>query len=144
MNDYSEFYRFVTENECDCCKKDNLVSEDFVPKFETRLGMRLGPQLKDYMLRYGYIGYKYWELEGACQTLGLNSSLIHSTDRARRIFDFVADMVVIVDIDGEEFYLVDSKDEVYHLLRCNRELVPLNIDFYDFIVHEITKIKNIL
>ena len=63
--------QFIEENEVD--KTTNLVDESVIAEAEGQLQVTFGTQLKQYILKYGYLGYEYAELYGMNSNENLKS-----------------------------------------------------------------------
>lgn len=64
---------FVKNNECDYTR--NIISLEALKMTEETIGIKFGNQLSEYLLKYGYLGYKSVELYGMNSNQGLNSDL---------------------------------------------------------------------
>ena len=51
----------VTKKNVEFLRQENLINENDILKIENEINVKLGTQLKKYILKYGYIGYKHIE-----------------------------------------------------------------------------------
>jgi hypothetical protein len=74
---------------------DRKILESDLNIYEEELGISFGPQLKDYILNYGYLAYEYIELDGINANQKLNSDMIRNTKSLRNLSDKIKELVVI-------------------------------------------------
>lgn len=103
---------FIDMLGADHCMPANLISADMLPKLEAALGMRLGPQLREYLLTYGYLGYKHAELFGVNRVQGLRSDMITRTHALQRLFPDTTGFAVLEDRGEDDYVLINSEDEI--------------------------------
>ena len=97
----------------------NRVNETFLSKMEGLVGVKIGEQLKNYIINYGYLGYKHIELFGVNNSQGIASDMIKQTLLLHKRFDVTKSLIVIEDQGDGDYYLVDETDMVYHFLPEN-------------------------
>ena len=69
----NELDNFIKNNDCDYSR--NIISSEVLKMAEDTIGIKFGNQLSEYLLKYGYLGYKSVELYGMNSNQGLNSDL---------------------------------------------------------------------
>ena len=111
-----ELDKILENKDVDYLKKEQLIDESDVLTIENELGVKLGEQLKKYLFKYGYLGYKYVEFCGINKKILLNSSMIKETKYIHEKDEIFEKYIVVLNIDSHEFYLVDSKDRVFRLI----------------------------
>lgn len=123
---------FIKNNEVDYSY--NRASETLLCEIEVKIGTTFGKQLRQYILDYGYLGYKHVELFGVNAFQGLDSDMVTKTKRLNERFPKTKGMLAIEDQGDGDYYLVDSKDSVYRFVAANNELVSQNMDLFEYIV----------
>lgn len=123
---------FIKNNEVDYSY--NRASEKLLKEIETKIGTSFGKQLKQYILDYGYLGYKYIEFFGVNNFQGLNSDMVAKTKRLNELFQKTKGLIAIEDQGDGDYYLVDSNDSVYRFVAANNELVSQNMDLFEYIL----------
>lgn len=123
---------FIKEN--DVYYSYNRVEESFICEMEKKLGTTVGVQLKKYILDYGYLGYKYVELFGVNNHLGLNSNMIKKTKMLNERFNKTKKLIAIENQGDGDYYLVDEKDFVYRFIEDTDEIIPQNINLFEYIL----------
>lgn len=123
---------FINANDVDYSY--NRVSEDFIPEIERKLGVKIGFQLREYILKYGYLGYKHIELFGINNHQGLKSDMINKTVLLNGCFEKTKGMVAIEDQGDGDYYLIDEKDHIYRFVEANNEIVPQDVDLFEYIL----------
>lgn len=118
----------------------NRVSEDFICKIEEKLGVKLGSQLKRYILEYGYLGYKHVELFGVNAYQKFKSDMLAQTIWINDHFKQTTGLIAIEDQGDGDYYLADSSDRMYRFVAANNELTPQNIDLFEYILKRFAAI----
>lgn len=111
----------------------NRANEAFLPKMESSVGVRIGEQLKDYIINYGYLGYKHIELFGVNNSQGIDSDMIKQTLLLHKRFNVTKSLIAIEDQGDGDYYLVDETDMVYRFLPDNN-LSKTGLSFDEYIL----------
>ena len=108
------------------------VDESFLTQMESIVGVKLGKQLKEYILKYCFMARGHIEMLGVTNAQKADSDMIQRTLRLHEQFDVTKGLVAIEDCGDGEFYLVDSNDDVYRFVAGNNELAAMDIklDWY--------------
>lgn len=102
---------FVKNNECDYTR--NIISLEVLKMAEETIGIKFGNQLSEYLLKYGYLGYKSVELYGMNSNQGLNSDLFEQTMYLHNSFEITQPYIAIDKIQNSIYTLIDSNDNIY-------------------------------
>lgn len=102
---------FVKNNECDYTR--NIISLEVLKMTEETIGIKFGNQLSEYLLKYGYLGYKSVELYGMNSNQGLNSDLFEQTMYLHNSFEITQPYIAIDKIQDSIYTLIDSNDNIY-------------------------------
>lgn len=119
----------------------NRVDRSFLPEMENLVGVRLGEQLKNYIICYGYLGYEYVELFGINNSQGIKSDMIQRTLFVHKQFDVTAGLIAIEDQGDGDYYLVDENDRVYRLMP-DKSLKNTDLDFEEYILDRFLKVES--
>lgn len=130
---------FVRNNDVDY--SFNRISENNLFEIEKTIGMSLGSQLKQYILEYGYLGYKHIELFGVNNHQGINSDMLNKTQRLHKNFEKTMGLIAIEDQGDGDYYLVDSNDMIYRFVVANNELCSQNIYLFEYILQRFLSVK---
>ena len=103
--------QFIEENEVD--KTTNLVDESVIAEAEVQLQVTFGTQLKQYILKYGYLGYEYAELYGMNSNENLKSDLVEQTKYLHKYYPETKNYIAIENQGEGDYYLVDQSDMVF-------------------------------
>lgn len=126
-----DLFSFIEKHKVDY--SSNRITEDFIPELEKKLGVKVGTQMKDYLLNYGYLGYEYLEFLGINSVQGFESDMVKKTERLYSAHESLRDFLVIEAEEHDSWYIVDSNDRVFRLDLEQRELWPENKDLFAFI-----------
>ena len=115
----NELKQYISENNIGGCQTQYIPGQALVEQAESRLKTKFGPQLREYLLTYGWLSYEGVSLHGLTMATGLGSDLISGTESARKDTRYLNDYVVIYYEEGWSYIAVDSDDNVYEwLLSC--------------------------
>ena len=117
----------------------NRVDESFLPEMEELVGVSLGKQLINYIIKYGYLGYDYVELFGINNSQGIKSDMIQRTLFLHKQFGVTVGFVAIEDQGDGDFYLVDENDKVYHLMP-DKSMKDTGLDFEGYILNRFQSV----
>lgn len=123
---------FIENNDVDY--SFSRITIDMIPDLENKVNVLFGDQLKEYIVEYGYLGYKHVELFGINNHQGINSDMVNKTLYLHKKFDKTKDLVAIEDQGDGDYYLVDSNDMVFRFISVNNELIPQNIGLHEYIL----------
>ena len=70
--------KYIDENEVEY--STSLIKEKDIPDIEKRIGIKIGPCLKEYLIKYGYLIFSSIELYGITGHQGLDSDMIKQTE----------------------------------------------------------------
>ena len=127
-----ELKEFINNNNVDYSY--NRVNEQYLPEIENIVGAKIGEQLKDYILQYGYLGYEHIELFGVNNTQKVDSDMIQRTLFLHKRFDVTEGMIAIEDQGDGDYYLVNSEDMVYRFVAGSNELQATNLKLNEYIL----------
>ena len=110
------------------------ISVDRVEEIENTIGVSFGEQLKKYVVKYGYLGYKHVELLGVNNHQGINSDMVKQTLKLHEHFEKTKNLIAIEDLGNGDYSMVDSEDSVYRFVATNNELIEQNTDLFEYIL----------
>ena len=121
---------------------DRKISESDLFIYEEDLGVKFGQQLKEYILKYGYLACEHIEFDGINTNQKLDSDMIRDTKNIRNLSDKLNELVVIENQGDGDYYLVDSNDNMYEfMLDGSLELKKLDIDLCQYIYDRFSSVK---
>ncbi len=130
---------FITSNEVDFTF--NRITEKEIPQYEATLGAKIGPQLKGYIIDYGYLGYEYIEFYGINSIQGEGSDMVKKTLFLHQQFPKTQGMIAFEDQGDGDYYLVDSTDRVYRFIYSYDELVDTGLSLHEYILTRFESVK---
>lgn len=116
-----------------------LIGEADIKEYEKALGIDFGAELKEYILKYGYLTYKYVEMYGINSNQGLESDLITQTVYLHKYYPVTKKLFAIENQGEGDYYLVDSEDMVYEYDTHLGELLPMNMTLNEYIIMRFEK-----
>ena len=111
-----------------------LINEDFLQKVESTIGIKMGQELKEYLLQYGYLGYEFIEFYGVNSRQNLKSDMVTQTLYLHKYFPQTQAYVAIENQGEGDYYLVDSQDIVYEFISEKNTLNNTKLKLFDFIL----------
>ena len=115
----------------------NRIDPNDVSFYEELLGTKFGPQLREYILTYGYLGYQHIEMLGINSLQKEKSDMVKVTLRLRKRNPELKYMIAVDNQGDGDYYLVDSEDQIYRYLQSSKEPVKMNIDLESYIVNRL-------
>ena len=91
----------------------NLIEKIQVDEVENVLGILLPNSLKEYILNYGYLGYRHIELYGVYSNEYLKTDMIKQTLYLHKYFEKTRNYIALENIGEGGYILLDTNDEVY-------------------------------
>ncbi len=127
----NELGNFIKNNDCDYSR--NIISSEVLKMAEDTIGIKFGNQLSEYLLKYGYLGYKSVELYGMNSNQGLNSDLFEQTMYLHNSFEITKPYIAIDKIQDNIYTLIDSDDNIYICDLEKNVIKNVNIKLFDYI-----------
>ena len=125
-------FEFIQSNVVDF--SFNKVGEDFIPEMEKHLGMKVGAQLREYILKYGYLGYKFLQFNGVNNTQRLKSGMITSTEKLCANFPEASGYIILESKGDGVYALTDSEDNMYIFSLDDKKPVSTGKKLFDYIL----------
>lgn len=113
------------------------IDAEKIKKYEELLGTEFGVQLREYIINYGYIGYRHIEMYGINAVQGESSDMIKTTIALRQRDSQLNGLIAIENQGDGEYYFVDSKDQIYRYFQGAKELSKISVDMESYIVHRL-------
>ena len=138
----SKIEDIVKDYDYESLSEDRRISESEIPVYEDALGVKFGEQLKEYILKYGYLAYEHIEFNGVNANEKLDSDMIKNTKNIRNISDKIKDFIVVENQGDGDYYLIDSNDNMYEfILDGSSELKKIDMDFSQYINNRFASVK---
>lgn len=131
--------QFIEENEVD--KTTNLVDESVISEAEGQLQVTFGTQLKQYILKYGYLGYEYAELYGMNSNENLKSDLVEQTKYLHKYYPETKNYIAIENQGEGDYYLVDQSDMVFEYDTDMEKMTSIGCTLFEYIVKRFESIN---
>lgn len=125
----NESYKSIEDFEID--KALNLPSSKDIDKAEKEIGIKFGPQLKEYLSKYGMITYKYLEFYGVT-TKG--SNMVRTTINHHNIDPATKDYIAFEFIGNGDLAVVDGDDNIYYYNHENSKITSENVKLFDYLL----------
>ena len=122
---------FIRTHDVDYTKTP--ANDTIVKNAESKLGVKIGPQLYKYLTQYGYLGYEHVEFHGITKQQGLNSDMVKDTLKVHKLSSDTRNMVVIENQGEGDYFLVDSEDKVYEFDINMGKVVPTKYSLFRYI-----------
>lgn len=133
---------FIQSHDIDQSK--NLIDESLLKAAEQMAGISFGSELREYLLQYGYLGYGFAELYGMNARQGLNSDMVKETLYLHEYYPETKEFVAIENQGEGDYYLVNSRDEVYEYDVNLGKLVQIKYTLFEYIVHRFEQVDQTL
>lgn len=133
---------FIQSHDIDQSK--NLIDESLLKAAEQMTGISFGSELREYLLQYGYLGYGFAELYGMNARQGLNSDMVKETLYLHEYYPETKEFVAIENQGEGDYYLVNSRDEVYEYDANLGKLVQVKYTLFEYIVHRFEQVDQAL
>lgn len=122
----------------------NLVSNEDLIKFEKIIDCKFGKQLKEYLLHYGYMGYKSIEFYGINSKQLEKSDMITQSLYLHEYFPKTKGLIAFENQGEGHYYLVDINDNVFWYQSVADEIYDIESKLYDFISNRFEFIDDAL
>lgn len=133
--------KFIKEN--DVKYTTRLVGSDFILEAEKITGVSFGIQLREYIIKYGYLSYMFSELYGINSNQKQDSDLITQTVYLHKYYPMTENLIAIENQGEGDYYMVDKDDNVYEFDAELRQLNDKREKLFDYILERFEYIKNI-
>ena len=98
--------------------------------------VKFGPQLKYYILNFGYMAKNYIEFLGINSKQELKSDMILYTKNLHKDFNVTKNYIVFNNPSDSIYILTDKNDNMYKFDGVEKNLTPLNITLVKYIEEE--------
>ena len=127
---------FVKEKNVKFC--EHLISQEYLHTVEAILGVSFGPELKTFVLEYGYLFYEGILIFGINTVQLLDSEMVKLTMFIHERYPQTKGLIAVED-QGEDYYcLVNDKDEVFDFDTESEKLTSRSIKLFDYILMRFT------
>ncbi|MCD7822654.1 MAG: SMI1/KNR4 family protein [Oscillospiraceae bacterium] len=123
---------FVHNKDVDFTK--NLIGKSDIRAVEKELGVKIGSQLEEYLLEYGYLGFESVELYGVNSRQKLKSDMVTQTLYLHKYFRKTKPYIAIESFGDGDYRLVDPDDNVYRYISDGDDLTSTGKKLFDYIL----------
>lgn len=127
-----DIHEFICKNDVDFAA--HLISKTDLKLAEQELKLRFGPQLCEYLLSYGYLGFESAELYGMNARQGLKSDMIRQTQYLHKYYPATADCIAVEHYGEGSYILVDSQDNVFRFVSEGNNMTNTGEKLFDYIL----------
>lgn len=131
---------FIKENEVEYA--DNRIREQDIAVFEKAVGVKFGKELCEYLLKYGYLAFGFSELYGVTAGQMLESDIVKETQYIHKYYPITSALIAIEDQGEGDYYVVDSKDQMYEFDSELETLTELHMTLFEYILSRFSSIKH--
>ncbi|MDE6435206.1 MAG: SMI1/KNR4 family protein [Lachnospiraceae bacterium] len=132
---------FINNN--DVLKTNNLVDSKFLNDAQKLIGIAMGPQLKKYIMEYGFLIYGSVEFNGVNSKQKMESDLITQTLYLHKYFPLTKKFYAIGNRGDGLYCLADSSDGVFEFDLENNILTNVNRSLFDYIFRRFEEEKSL-
>lgn len=149
MNNKKSLQDFIEENKEEVYFSNNRENNaELIKRAEREIGIPFGKQLKEYLIEYGYLGYKSARFYGINSEENINSDLIENTKYLHKLYEVTRNFIVIEKISEWLYIMVDSEDYVYCFSVKGNGIIPVKLigkreTLYEHILAKFNCIKTI-
>ena len=131
--------KYIDENEVEY--STSLIKEKDIPDIEKRIGIKIGPCLKEYLIKYGYLIFSSIELYGITGHQGLDSDMIKQTEYLHKYYPKTIDLIAWENQGEGDYYLVNKKDHVFEYDSELDEMKDVGIGLEDYILQRFKDVE---
>ena len=116
------------------------IKVEDIPIFEEHLGTKFCQQLKNYLLEYGYIGYKSFEMLGINRKQYFESDMVKETLAFYELCpEYKGKAVVVFKNDKDDFYILEEDNHIVRVITGGNAgvLISTHLTLEGFIEFEL-------
>lgn len=132
--------KYVAENGVE--HSSSLVGNNSIPVLGKKLGVKIGPCLSEYITRYGYLIFSSVELYGVTGRQGLESDMVKQTEYLNKYFSKTCGYIALENQGDGDYYLVNSRDQVFEYDSETDKLTDLHLGLEDYILKRFKDVEN--
>lgn len=114
----------------------NKISASELELILQQCGIKIGPQLRAYILDYGYLGRQSVEFYGVNSVQKDKSDLVVQTKYLHKYFDKTKGLVAFESMGEGEYVLIDENDEMWLFESEGNDLKKMGQTLIDHIEQE--------
>jgi len=135
---------FLKNNDVLQCKKDNLILEEDIEKYEKILNFNFGKELKKYILEYGFLSFKFVEFYGINKKQEFDSDMVKDTLELNEQFPETKSLIVFENKGDGDYIFLDLDDNVYEFdANLNNGVVALKKKLFEYILNRFKEIAHV-
>ena len=118
----------------------NLIKQEDLIKVTDKMGVQIGKELADYILKYGYLAFEYSELYGINSRQFLESDMVKQTIYLHSYYPETREYIAIENQGEGDYYIVDKNDYIYEFDVEMNTLTPTLTKLYEYILNRFESI----
>ena len=122
---------------------ENLIKKKDLIKVSDKIGVQIGKELADYILKYGYLAFEYSELYGINSRQFLKSDMVKQTMYLHSHYPETREYIAIENQGEGDYYLVDKNDYIYEFDVEMNALTPTFVKLYEYILNRFELLRNL-
>ncbi len=122
---------------------NNLVDKEAVKRIEKEVGVSFGKELTEYILKYGYLAYKYVEMYGVNSIQLEESDLVKQTKYLHTYFSKLSSYIALENLGDGCYAVVSTTDEVFEYSSENDVAIDTGLKMYDYILKRFREVDDI-
>ena len=127
-----DIHAFICKNNVDFAA--HLISKADLELAENDLENKFGPQLSEYLLDYGYLGFESVEFYGMNSRQGLKSDIITQTHSLHQYYPATGPYVAFENYGEGDYMLVDSEDHIFRFISEESKVIKTDWQLFDYIL----------
>lgn len=131
---------FISNNEVE--HSEYLIEPEVLDIALEHMDIQAGKETKEYILKYGYLAYKYSELYGINARQFLDSDMVQQTIYLHAHYPETRGYIALENQGEGDYFLIDKEDYVYEFdseLRC---LTPTGNKLFEYILQHFESMKD--
>lgn len=139
MNTRLKLDMFICKHDVDYT--ENTITEVELESLCSRFELNIGRELRAYLLKYGYLGYKHIEFFGINSVQRDMSDMIRKTLSFRKEFPNRKKLIAIKGGRDDDQLFVNEKDEVIRYVPYGNQFICVKNSLFEYILEVFENIQ---
>lgn len=120
---------------------ENTIQDEDISTIESILQMKIGPQLKHYLVHYGCLKFRYFSTNKLNPNNIEQSNLISETIKFHKKYTNTKGYIVLRQQNSMTYALIDSNDNICYFDIIKDTFIYTDIKLYKYIIDCIDDVK---